>query len=218
VALSSAIKKTIERVSSDATIAIIPSAFTQTPLNENKVKKIKSKFSQKFLVGHIGALDDKHKGQSIIIELAKRVEKDYPQIHFLLVGGGKDEAMLKDMAKELTNVTFEGFVTNVNDYIASLDLFIFPSRNEGLGSILLDVMNHNIPIVASNVGGIIDIIENNVNGILFDIANIPVLEKIVISLYKNPQERVRLAKNAQNKISNYSVEKMTQSYINIYEI
>ncbi len=218
VALSSAIVKTIERVSSEATIAIIPSAFSQTQLDEHKVLEIKKRFSRKFLIGHIGALDEKHKGQSIIIELAKRVEKSYPEIHFILVGGGADEMMLKEMAEGLSNITFEGFVNNVPDYIASLELFLFPSRNEGLGSTLLDVMNHSVPIVASSVGGIVDIIEDGKNGVLFDIADLDKLEKIVIELYKNREMRERLAQNAKKSITKYSVENMTQSYISHYEI
>ena len=218
VALSSAIVKTIKRVTNDATIAIIPSAFSQTQLDEHKVLEIKERFSHKFLIGHIGALDEKHKGQSIILELAKRVEKSYPEIHFILVGGGADEMMLKEMAEGLSNITFEGFVNNVPDYIASLNLFLFPSRNEGLGSTLLDVMNYSVPIVASNVGGIPDIIVDGKNGVLFDIADLDNLEKIVIELYKDKERREELAQNAKKSITKYSVENMTQSYISLYEI
>ncbi len=218
VALSLAIKDTIVKVSSSSNITIIPSAFTDTKIDKIKALKIKKRFLSKFLIGHIGALDDRHKGQSIIIELAKRVELSYPSIHFILVGGGDDELMLKEMAKNLKNITFEGFVNNVNDYISIFDIFLFPSRNEGLGSILLDVINNNVPIVASNVGGIPDIIEDKKNGLLFDISDIANLEKIIIDLSKNQEKREQLTLNAKQKIDKYSVKNMTKSYISLYEL
>ena len=122
------------------------------------------------------------------------------------------------MAKDLKNITFVGFVNNVNDYIATFEIFLFPSRNEGLGSILLDVMNNNVPIVASNVGGIPDIITDKQNGILFDITDIDNLEKIILDLYADRKKRELLVKNATQDIGKYSVQNMTQSYISLYEI
>lgn len=217
VALSNAIKNGILLVSPKANTRIIPSAFSPSLVDEIKSKKIKARFKDKFLIGHIGALVDIHKGQKVILSLAKIVEKSHPQIHFLLVGGGSDEAMLRDMAKDLSNVTFEGFVNNVNDYIASFDMFLFPSRNEGLGSTLLDVMNIGVPIVASEVGGIVDIIKHNQNGILFDIADIKTLENIVIDLYNDKYKREKFVINAKQDIQNYSVESMAKSYIELYK-
>jgi len=218
VALSNAIKATVQEITQNAKIMIIPSAFTPTQVNIKKTQQIKERFATKFLLGHIGALDDKHKGQTLLIELAKKFENKRSDIHFLLVGGGDDEKMLKEMAQGLSNITFEGFVNNVNDYIAAFDIFVFPSRNEGLGSILLDVMYHNTPIVASRVGGIVDIIQENENGLLFEGGNSEDLEQKVVQLYKNETLRTQLAQNAKKTIHNYSVEKMTQSYISLYEI
>lgn len=217
VVLSLAIKKTILKITKSANITLIPSAFTDTEVNKEKAMHIKKRFSDKFLIGNIAALDDKHKGQSIIIELAKKIQHSHSNIHFLIVGDGEDRKMFEKMAEGLENITFEGFVTDVNNYISVLNIFLFPSRNEGLGSILLDVINHNIPIIASNVGGIPEIIQNDKNGILFDIEDINSLEKIVLDLYKNKDKREQLALNAKKSIDKYSVKNMTQSYINLYE-
>lgn len=217
VVLSSAIEKTILDITRQVNTVTIPSAFINTTINQDKTNQIKARFPNKFLIGHIGALDDKHKGQSLIIEIAKEIETKYKDIHFLLIGDGADKQKLKNMAQNLSNITFEGFVNNVPDYIAALDLFVFPSRNEGLGSTLLDVMNLNVAIVASRVGGIVDIIEHEKNGLLFDIENKKEFLEYVLELYKNKEKRENLAKNGAKKVQNYSVEKMTQSYIALYE-
>ena len=217
VALSKAIEKEILRVAPKAKTTIIPSAFSDIEVNEESAKEIKNKFDKKFLIGHVGALDDKHKGQSIIIDIAKKIEISHPEIHFLLVGGGCDEERFKEMAKDLTNITFEGFVNNVNDYIKCFDMFVFPSRNEGLGSTLLDVMKIGVPIIASHVGGIPDIIKDGENGLLFDINNPSELEKIILALYKDHKKADSLVSNALKSVEKYSAQNMAEAYIKIYE-
>lgn len=217
VALSKAIEKEILRVAPNAKTTIIPSAFSDITINETNVQEIKKRFNKKFLIGHVGALDDKHKGQTIIIDIAKKIETSYPEIHFLLVGGGCDEEKFKEMTKELTNITFEGFVNNVNDYIKCFDMFIFPSRNEGLGSTLLDVMNIGVPIIASRVGGIVDIIKDNENGLLFDINNPDELKKLIITLYADKEKAKKLVDEAFVSIEAFSKEKMCERYKIIYK-
>ena len=61
-------------------------------------------------------------------------------------------------AAGLSNLTFTGFVDNVGDYLAAFDVFILPSNREGIGSILLDAMEQGLPVVASRVGGVPDIV------------------------------------------------------------
>jgi len=217
VALSRAIKEEILKVAPQANITIIPSAFTDTPLDLETSKHIKARFTKKFLVGHVGALDDRHKGQSFIIEAARLLEKSHPDIHFILVGGGRDEVMLKQQAEGLSNITFEGFVNNVNDYINTFDLFIFPSRNEGLGSILFDVMRLNVPIIASNVGGIPDIITDGETGVLIPPLQASLLAEKVLALHQDTSLCQILAQNASHEVINYSAPKMASRYEALYQ-
>ncbi|MCW9026649.1 MAG: glycosyltransferase family 4 protein, partial [Thiovulaceae bacterium] len=158
ISLSNAIKDEILKITSDANIKIIPSAYSKLSIDENQAKVIKDRFKDKFLLGNIGELDNTHKGQFYLLEAMKKLQVEYPDIHLILLGRGKDEQKYKEQVKDLSNVTFEGFVDNVGDYIKCLDLFVFPSLNEGLGSILFDIMQAKVPIVASNVGGIPDIV------------------------------------------------------------
>ena len=217
VALSKAIQKEILRVSPHANTHIIPDAFTNTTIDMEISRTIKERFKDKFLVGHVGALDDGHKGQSFLIEAAKNMEKIYPDIHFIFLGSGHDEAKLKQQAKDLLNITFEGFVNNVNDYINCFDLFVFPSRNEGLGSILLDVMRLEVPIIASDVGGIPDIISSGENGILIPPCDSDAIEKNIIDLFGNQEKREALASSAIKTIDKFSPQNMMLAYSKIYD-
>ena len=216
VSLSRAIQNEVLAVAPNVKRLIIPSAYTNALCDSNKINTIKERFKGKYLIGNVGALDDKHKGQSHLIEVAKSVEHSHPDMHFIFVGDGQDAQKLKMQAKELSNVSFEGFVENVNDYICCFNLFVFPSNNEGLGSILLDVMQLEIPIIASSVGGIIDIIEDNYNGLLVPPKNPEALKKSIIKLYKNPILAKELASNAKKNIQNYSARNMALSYQKIY--
>lgn len=217
VALSKAIEKEVLRVSPEARTVIIPSAFSGITVNEKVSAMIKERFKEKFLVGNVGALVDSHKGQSLLIEAARALEKSHPDIHFILLGRGEDEAKFKEQAKGLKNITFEGFVDNVNDYISCFDLFLFPSRHEGLGSILFDVMQLEVPIIATDVGGIPDIINSEQNGLLIPPASTEAIEKSIIDLYTHPEKRAALALHAKETVKNYSPTTMAKRYIKLYD-
>ena len=217
VALSKAIETEILRVSPDAKTAIIPSAYSDISIDPKQANLIKQRYSDKFLVGNVGALDDAHKGQSFLIEAAKELYKTHPDIHFIFLGNGIDEHIFKEQAEGLGNITFEGFVNNVNDYIACFDLFVFPSRHEGLGSILFDVMQLNVPIIATNVGGIPDIIFNNENGLLIPPCDTQAIKKAILELYGNKNKRKLLTKNALTDIQKFAPSQMGKHYIKIYK-
>ena len=72
--------------------------------------------------------------------------------------------MLKNAAAGLSNVMFTGFVDNVGDYLAAFDVFVLPSNREGIGSVLFDAMDRALPVVASRVGGVPDIVHDGENG------------------------------------------------------
>ena len=216
VVLSHAIEEQTRKISDVIKIETIPSAFSALLINEESVNKLNKRFANKFLIGNIGELDNTHKGQYYLIEAAKLLEKKYPNMHFIFLGKGKDAQKYQEQAKELTNITFEGFVNNVGDYIACFDLFVFPSLNEGLGSILFDVMQQRVPIIASNVGGIPDIITHESNGILVAPKDTHAIAHAIEKLYHDKQLATHLATQAHTTIDNFSKEKMCERYIKLY--
>ncbi|MBN2895149.1 MAG: glycosyltransferase family 4 protein [Campylobacterales bacterium] len=216
VALSSAIELQIITLAPKARVLRIPSAYSGFTCKAQNVQAIKARFEGKFLIGHIGALDDAHKGQSTLIEAMRLLTPKYPQMQLLLLGRGADEAMLRQRAEGLPCIHFEGFVENVGDYIGAFDLFAFPSNNEGLGSTLLDVMDGEVAIVASRVGGIVDLIEHEHSGLLVKPRDATALAEAIERLYQNADERAALAKAAKKGLDAFSVEAMTQAYVRLY--
>ena len=217
VVLSNAIKNETLKISDKINIKIIPSAYSQLEVNANEVKRLKQRFNNKFIIGNIGELDNTQKGQFYLIEAMKKIQNKNPNIHLVFLGRGKDEVNYKAQSKELNNITFEGFVDNVGDYIQCFDLFVFPSLNEGLGSVLFDVMQSNVPIIASDIGGIPDIIQNEKNGILVSIKESEAIYNAIIRLYNDEALRKKFANEAFKNIENFSFSTMTDRYEKVYE-
>lgn len=216
VAISTAIRERMLEYDETLNIDVIPSMMSPLTIDHKEAGRIRARFQGKYLVGHIGALVNHHKGQQYIIECARKLMHTHPDIQFLLLGNGKDEAMLKDMAAGLSNIHFEGFVDNVGDYISAFDLFVFPSLEEGLGSILLDVMNAGVPIVASDVDGIPELIKDGKTGLLVPPANANRLGDAILSIYRDSRAGTELAQQAKQFVASFTPEGLAQRYVSLY--
>lgn len=195
----------------------IADAFAYLPHDPEQTKQLRAPFAKQFVIGHIGALSDHQKGQRVLLAAAERLQHAHPEMQFLFYGQGSDEQVLKAESKHLNNVHWQGFIRNIGDAIAMFDLFAFPSRMEGLGSTLLDVMYFNVPIIASNVGGIPDVIKHQQTGLLFANADIDALVSAILELYQCPEYAQKLAQNATEKLTTYAPEKMAKAYLNLYQ-
>ena len=121
------------------------------------------------------------------------------------------------MSKGLSNVTFTGFVDNVGDYLAAFDLFILPSKTEGIGGILLDAMDQALPIITTRVGGVPEIVRDEENGLLIDAGSTEQLEDAILHLYTDPELRVRLGARGREFSRDFSADEMSRKYLELYE-
>jgi glycosyltransferase involved in cell wall biosynthesis len=198
-------------------LTVVHSASSGLPVDAKVSAAIRARFEGKIVAGHVGALDNAQKGQEYIIAVARELERSHPDLHFVLVGGGDDEAMLKAAAAGLTNLTFTGFVDNVGDYLAAFDLFILPSNREGIGSILLDAMEHGLPVVASRVGGVPDIVHRGKNGILIDPASPAQLRDAILGLKADAGLRRAYGERGREFAKDFSSDVMCRKYVSLYE-
>ncbi|MDA5563998.1 glycosyltransferase family 4 protein [Cobetia sp. MMG027] len=202
--------------------ALIPSTLAHLPSNETAVGRLRERFGNtpaggRFVVGHVGALVDRHKGQRVLIEAARQLRDSHPQLLFVCLGAGEDEAAFKAESTDLDNLVWEGFHTNVGDYLEAFDLFAFPSRNEGLGSILLDVMDHGVPIIASEVDGIPDIVHDNATGVLVPTDDAQALASAIVALGDDAPRRERLVAGARAHLTRFTPSAMGEAYLGLYQ-
>jgi glycosyltransferase involved in cell wall biosynthesis len=196
---------------------VIHSSSSGLPVEPETVKSIRERFPGKWIIANVGALDNAQKGQEYIIEVARRTAESHPEFQFLLVGGGDDEAMLRALASDLPNVAFSGWVDNVGDYLAASDLFILPSNKEGIGGILLDAMDQSLPIIASRVGGLPEIVRDGVNGLLIDPRSPDQLQRAIVRLYDDPDLRRALGARGRELSRDFTADAMAARYLELYK-
>jgi glycosyltransferase involved in cell wall biosynthesis len=110
-----------------------------------------------------------------------------------------------------------GFVDNVGDFLAAFDIFVLPSNREGIGSILLDAMERGLPVVASRVGGVPDIVRHGENGLLIDPASPEQLRDAVLTLAADPASRRAYGERGREFAKSFTSEAMCRKYLRIYE-
>jgi glycosyltransferase involved in cell wall biosynthesis len=198
-------------------VTVVHSASSGLRVDAATSSAIRARFQGKLVAGHVGALDNDQKGQEFIIAVAREIERSHPDIHFVLVGGGEDEAMLKSAAAGLSNLTFTGFVDNVGDYLAAFDIFILPSNREGIGSILLDAMEQGLPVIASRVGGVPDIVRHEDTGLLIEPASPPQLRDAILRLRGEPALRRRYGERGREFAKDFTAAAMCSKYLALYE-
>lgn len=214
VALSQVIADNIQPLSPHSVVKI-PSAFTSLIPNPNKAQAFRARYPGRFIVGHAGALVDRHKGQRVLLDAARRLQHSQPDMLFVFFGRGEDETALKQESVALDNVIWAGFQPDIGHYLPALDVFAFPSRNEGLGSVLLDAMHAGVPVVASQAGGIPDIVQPGETGLLFPPGDGEALAGHLVRL-RDEALRQTLAKNASQRLTSYTSEAMASAYIALY--
>ncbi len=217
VALSRVIAEVLAETEPRAVVQRIPSVVSDLPSDEAWVRQYRDALEGKFVVGQVAALDYSHKGQLTLIETARRIAGAYPDIHFVLVGDGRDERQIREASADLGNVSFAGWVDNVGDYLAAFDLFVLPSLREGLGSVLLDAMQFGLPIVASAVGGIPDIVRDAESGTLVPPGDSAALTEAIVRLYRDRRLRDAMSEAARRRAQNYRPEIMIERYWQLYQ-
>ncbi|NEP41766.1 MAG: glycosyltransferase family 1 protein [Okeania sp. SIO2G4] len=161
-------------------------------------------------VGRLGAEKE--------IDRIKPILEAIPNACLALVGDGPNRESLEQHFAD-TPTHFVGYLRGqeLASAYASADAFIFPSRTETLGLVLLEAMAAGTPVVAANSGGIPDIVTNGINGYLFD----PVDEKGAIkatqSLLAHSEERETLRQNARSEAESWGWSAATQQLRNYYQ-
>ena len=158
----------------------------------------------------------KEKGVEILLETATRLPDNY---HLLIAGSGPLEEKVRNLADEKTNVHYLGYQSkqNVLSLIQGSDLLIQPSLEEGISSTLLEAMACGTCILASNIEGISEIIENNKNGVLAELNNSDDLSNKILDLLPNKEKRLRMANEGLETVKKYDWKKVGKLYLNFYE-
>ena len=160
------------------------------------------------------------KGHADLIEAAKSICARIPQAKFVLVGDGRERQGLEQRAKEAGlagRVVFLGRRTDVPQILKCSDLSVLPSWAEGLPNVVLESVAVGTPVVATRVGGIPEIIEDGVSGLLVPPRDPAALGSALIRLIEDPELAARMAARAHETLcERFSFSRVLQEFQSLY--
>ncbi len=172
------------------------------------------------VVGNIAALVP-HKGQKHLIDAAALAIREVPDAHFLILGEGELRATLERQVKEThleKHVLLPGFRTDVLSLLKAFDVFVMSSVTEGLGTSLLDAMAAGRPIVATDAGGIPEVVLDGETGLLAPARDHKRMADAIVRLLRDRHLRERLAAAGLERVrAEFSVDRMVGETLALYE-
>ncbi len=172
-----------------------------------------------FTVGTIAELH-KIKGLDILLTAWSKFIKNR-SAKLIIIGGGEEKENLQNMANNLgisDSVIFKGFIDNARSLLSTFDIFVLPSRSEAMPYAPLEAGLAGLPVIATSVGGIPEIIENDESGILIEKENPEALLSALIKLFENQDLRKKLGENLKNKVeTEFSLDKMIGETLTLYK-
>jgi glycosyltransferase involved in cell wall biosynthesis len=172
----------------------------------------------KWIVGNVAALAP-HKAQVDFIDAAARVEKSIDGVTFLIVGEGKLRRVLESRAAEhgmSERIIFTGFREDPLEILSTFDCFVMSSRLEGLCTSIMDAQALGVPVVATEAGGIPDLIDHEKTGLLVPPAQPVELAEAILRMLTDSDLRSSCTRLAKEKAAQYDYQNMVKGTIAAY--
>jgi len=195
--------------------------FTSNIGKRSKARQILDIDEKAFVVGYFGRLSVQKNVKSLVLAVADLVSSmKIENILLLIIGVGEEERSLKALAKRLgteKHIRFTGYVENLPVAIQAMDVFVLPSFLEGYPTVVLEAKAAGKAIIASNIPGIPEIIENGKTGLLVSPSEIGEIKEAIFTLYKDPRLTRELSHNALNDAPRHDENKIFQQLLQTYE-
>lgn len=161
------------------------------------------------------------KGLKFFIQAARYVSSTLSRVKFVIVGDGKEREMLQALVRQLNleeKVLFLGYREDVPEILQIFDVFVLSSLKEGFPFTILEAMITGLPIVATRVGGIPEVIQHTKSGLLVPPGDSQELAKNIISLLKDKSRAEKIALGAKKRIlSNFVLDSMLKQTEELYQ-
>lgn len=171
------------------------------------------------VVGTAGPLEAV-KGFPFFLQAAAQVLSTGREVEFLIAGAGPEESNLRWLARELginEHVTFVPNVLDFDDVLAAMDIFILPSLQQGIGTIMFEAMALGRPVIATKVGGVFHAVRNNETGLLVPPSNSEALAERIEELLDAPAHAREIGRAAREAVErDFNVERMVEQTGNLY--
>lgn len=170
-----------------------------------------------FIVLSIGELNE-NKNQRVIIQAIAMLRDS--KIHYVLCGKGNQLENLKKLVAEKQlnqNIHFLGYRKDVVDICSQADVYVMPSKREGLPVASLEAMYCGLPLVTSNIRGLTDVMENGVSGYMCASEDIKGFAKGIKKLCDNPKMREKMGMHNKKIVKPYCIEETKKEVLKLFE-
>lgn len=173
---------------------------------------------EEFVAGHVGAFTAE-KGQDVALDAAILLTRRLPQARVLLAGDGplrQAPATAEKVRQAGGRARLLGFVEHLEEFFAGLDLFIMPSRSEAWGLVALHAMAHGLPVVASRVGGLPEIVEEGRTGWLVPPGSPAALAEVIAAAAADRARLGEMGRAARERARRFSTEQTVAAIESFY--
>lgn len=172
-----------------------------------------------FVICSVGELN-KNKNHDVIIKALSKIDK--PNVKYIIVGIGSLEEYLIELSKRLgisKNVFLLGYRKDVPEILYSSDLFIFPSKREGLPVSVMEAIMSDVVCAVSKIRGNVDLINDGINGYVFKYHDLNRIEEIINKVINMTKEnKNKLVKNNDSLKNEISLNQVSKKYKSIYDL
>lgn len=164
------------------------------------------------------------KGHSDILAAIKLIEQDASasrNLKFVFVGEDRSGGEISKLALRMKiqdRVAFAGFQEDVRPFLQRANIFLFPSHEEGMGNALMEAMAHGLPVIATRVGDLPELVRDGVDGMLIEPKNSAAIAQALSYLLENGGTRETMGQNAREKMAkNFKLDKMVRQHEQAYQ-
>ena len=172
------------------------------------------------VIGSIGELTYNKNYSSLITAIALLKKKSIAEFIVSIIGDGelREELRIQSNNEVTGGIVFEGYRQHGAEYLSAFDIFVLPSLKEGLPYVLLEAGQASLPVVATDVGGIHEVIEGTATGLLVESDNPEALAKALVSYIEKPQLREEHGRALKDKVEQeFSLETMLKNTLALYK-
>ena len=192
----------------------------QQPVEVSQLRRELGWPTDTILIGEVAKLWP-GKGHDVLLRAFARVHRTVPQARLVFIGEGEERPALEHLTRSLDlmpYVRFLGFREDIPQWTHALDIAVLPSLFEGMGRAVLEAMACGKPVIASRVGGLVELVKDGVTGLLIPPSDVEALTKALARLLQDASLRATMGHVGQRHVTHqFDARVMSQSILQVYQ-
>jgi glycosyltransferase involved in cell wall biosynthesis len=178
--------------------------------------------SEQFVIATVGNIR-RVKGHDVLIHAAASIVRRFPHVSFRIAGEVLEAAYFQELQTLVRNldladhVHFDGGVTNLREYLSAADVFVLPSRSEGFSNAIIEAMAASLPVVATDVGGNAEAVEDDISGLIVPPEDSAALADAILRLLSDPVKAKEMgAMGREAALERFTIDAMMRRITGAY--